>query len=70
MIEKTVKNGVVTMEGFIPHLKHPSGLTMPVRTVFQGTGLKTMLDPPIPQRINGKLVYALPGGGVFFVDGS
>ncbi len=46
-----------TSEGPIPHMVHPSGLRMPVVLEISNVA---KLQPP--KRINGELVYALPGG--------
>lgn len=65
-----------TSEGHIPHLILGGGeIVAPVKLVTQGKGgnygiawelryvLGVRTRAPIPLRRNGRLVYALPGGG-------
>lgn len=60
--------GTETTEGNIPHRMHPSGeFLCPVKLKLNedGSWLKVNHDSiPTPERTQeGKLVYALPGGG-------
>lgn len=57
----TLKNGVITTHGFIPHLM-VNGIELAVK--LKPTSDATALgDPRTPIRIAGLLVYATPGGG-------
>lgn len=56
---RTRPGGTLTVEGWLPHYRHPSGAMLPVRVTWSGRGL------PTAKRINGRLVYALPAGGDF-----
>jgi len=55
----------MTTEGFINYMKHPLGFYMPVKLAFKTKNAKTMneLHPPKRHLIDGRLIYALPGGG-------
>jgi hypothetical protein len=60
MTERTNSLYTQTVAGPIPHLQ-TAALTMPVRLVFPKG-----LDHPAPVRDGqGRLLYALPGGGVW-----
>ena len=70
MIEDAItsKHGVMTSEGFIPHLKHPDGHEMPVVLDFTGYDRRTRKALPLrywpPLRTKDEdLVWALPNGG-------
>lgn len=59
-----------TTRGDIPHEKHPElDFMMPVRLLLEtkeNGHVKIMLNHrgvPTPEMVDGKLVYALPGGG-------
>lgn len=55
----------VTDEGVIDHFKHPSGILLPVKVRVKDDSRKEIEKPPSPIRRDGKLVYALPGGGCY-----
>lgn len=57
-IGKTQKNGVETTEGFFVHIPY-KGIHLPVKLEISGD----KECPQNPKKINGKVVYALPGGG-------
>ncbi len=64
--QRTVKGGTMTSEGMIKHKQHPDGFEMPVRLAVRNGGVKTMLEFQPPMRdADGRLIYALPGGGSF-----
>lgn len=52
-----------TSEGYIPHRRHPMGFFMPVKLDLDMRNRHHGLCPPL--RRDGRLVYALPGGGEF-----
>ncbi len=54
-----VSRGTVTSEGVILHRKHDQGFMAPVKIA----GMPESGKDPAPLRKDGKLVYALPGGG-------
>lgn len=69
-------SATMTSEGYVPHLKVVTGdgvILAPVklRTVRVAKGVRVYLDyskesdrrHPEPMRRNGRLVFALPGGG-------
>lgn len=70
----TVTDGVRTRIGFIHHAIHPAlGITMPPVTecVSAIPGARAMLGHwPSPVTRGGRQVYALPGGGKCFADGT
>lgn len=73
LTELTQKEGVQTSEGFIPHRAHPeNGIDMPVLVRFalqeDRRGGRHMAHYPVPDRhpATGTLMYATPGGGVWF----
>ena len=61
MNELTSPKGTDTSEGFIPHLIH-NGYRLPVKLDFSAPKVEG-LYPPL--RMNGNLVYALPGAGIW-----
>lgn len=66
--ETTVIGGTKTSEGFICHKMHPEqGFDMPVvLAIDSDNGVAEMIKNQPPLRMkNGKLVYALPGGGIY-----
>lgn len=59
---RTLTDCTDTAEGIVPHVPIPGGMA-PVRLCMS---LRNSAGLPYPQRdIMGRLVYALPGGGVF-----
>lgn len=54
--------GTETAEGYIPHFLRGDGLVCPVKLCVNPLTAKF---PQPPMRRNGRLVYALPGGGSF-----
>ena len=61
---KTVPGGTMTIEGFIRHIKHPKGFYMPVMLEYKDRTVKSMqgLHAPKRRKIDGRLIFALPGG--------
>lgn len=63
-MNKTIKKGTITTEGFIPHRPH-AGLDMPVKLAIPRLSASDQIGefyPPL-RSITGNLIYALPGGG-------
>lgn len=58
--EHTSKLGTDTREGFIEHQKTEGGLRLPVKIDFNSERIANIY---FPLRREGKLVFALPGGG-------
>lgn len=51
-----------TAEGRIPHL-YRGGILLPVKLEVANYSVRGVMHDQYPQRDNGRLVYALPGGG-------
>lgn len=66
-------DGTETSQGYIEHKRHPSGVLCPVRLkVADGNVVMHLMQSqakyPVPERDrDGRLVYALPGGGRWVV---
>ena len=61
MALKTQQGGTVTVDCWIPHVRHPdTNLLMPVKIKMVADDL--LGDLPTPMRRMNRLVYALPGG--------
>ena len=60
MSENTSKFGTETREGFINHYKDNSGWRLPVKLDFNSERIDNTY---FPLRREGRLVFALPGGG-------
>jgi hypothetical protein len=58
--EHTSKFGTNTRQGFIYHLKTEEGIRLPVKLDFNSEKIENTY---FPLRKDGKLVFALPGGG-------
>lgn len=58
----TSKFGTNTRQGFIDHLVTDDGIRLPVKLDFDSERIE---DTYFPLRKEGRLVFALPGGGEF-----
>ncbi len=63
-LPNTQRGGTITIEGWIPHYRHPIlGMNMPIKLVLSPEKVTSGL--PKPLRRNGSLVYAMPCGREF-----
>lgn len=64
-------NITITADGIVPHYWHAGlGMHLAVKLVTRevdgGAAIILRRDKPLPQRLSdGRLIYALPGGGDF-----
>ena len=65
MSNRTLYGFTQTREGLIAHKAHENGFHMPVMIKKRIKGQENTSPLPEPEKIDGCLVYALPGGGVF-----
>lgn len=58
---KTISGYTITTSGKIPHKWNSKGFYMPVAVKVSSDG-----NEAVAKRFDGRLVYALPGGGFYY----
>lgn len=62
-IKRTNKYGTMTSEGFVPHIKH-NDIFLPVMLDINIDVTRSIMNYQSPLRIDDKLCFAKPGGGI------